>query len=224
MHLQPVNSNTTAFGANHLRSIKIASDALNSRATKIDIYSIDKKDSDLIGKLLLKTDLKSRSDEKALQEKSTLDNTLRYVLNKALHLENNQNSGVLISVKNNKYVTGLLDYTNSGMPLIKDLMAWNKRDREVTRSNLLVGFLNNVAKNSEKSDVVAYAEPKSKGNKWLKEVGFSAPEGPKYARERVKLDADKVAEVAAEQEKSIQNLHVLDTNANEDVKLVNLII
>ena len=74
MQIQSVN-NAPNFQANYLRTAeKSVKYGLYSAPSKIDIYSIDSRDKDLIEKLLVKTDLKmTRKDAAAVKEKNSIN-------------------------------------------------------------------------------------------------------------------------------------------------------
>lgn len=223
MHLQPINNTTPNFGASYLRSARIAGGRLKSHENVIDIYSINKDDRDLIEKLMMKIDLKERQDSMAVKEKNTVNSTIRYVLNKALHLDKKSKDGVFIAVKDGKQVTGLLDYTNGESPLLKNLISWHGKDRETSRINLFTEFLRTVDRSNQERgwhemvDVAAYAEPKTKGNKWLKESGFHAPAQPKSPRERLKMDAALIPGSIREKEALAHEMKI-----KNDVKIQNV--
>ena len=228
MHLQPINNTTPNFGASYLRSARIAGSKFKSHENVIDIYSINKDDKDLIEKLLMKIDLKERKDSTAVKEKNNINNTIRYVLNKALHLDKKSKDGVYIAVKDGKQVTGLLDYTNGESPMLKNLISWYGKDRETSRVNLFTEFLKSIDKKNqeldwhERFDVAAYAEPKTKGNKWLKASGFHAPAQPKSPRERLQLDANLIPGSIREKEASAYEMKIKSDEKAQNIKLHDL--
>lgn len=195
MQIQSVNS-APNFQANHLRTAVKLSQKTGKPSSTIDIYSINNSDNDLINKLLMKIDLRERTDLRAVKEKKNVNDTIRYVLNKALHLSEKSKDGVYIAVKDGKQVTGFLDYSDGGIPMIKNLTSWRGNQHDMTRTNLFTTFLRSVAKGNqsrndfEKVSIMAYAEPKSKGYKWLLNNGFLAPTQMKAVRQRVELEPD----------------------------------
>lgn len=83
MQIQSIK-NTPNFQANYLRTAQqTVKYGCISKQTPIDIYSIDSRDKDLIEKLLVKIDLReNRKDASAVKEKNSLNDTIRFVLNK----------------------------------------------------------------------------------------------------------------------------------------------
>lgn len=191
MQIQPVN-NSPDFQANHLRTAQILNK--KNKINLIDIYSINKSDKNLIDNLLLKINTKKRLDNYGVREKNNVNDTVSYLLRKASMLDAEAKDGVYIAVKNGKQVTGILDYTDGGIPLLKNLTVWSGGNKEASRKNLFTEFLRHVERrnnsSAEPSDIFVYAEPKSKGNKWLKESGFMpAEKNRNVIRERLKMDA-----------------------------------
>lgn len=228
MHLQPISNTTPNFQANHLRSVKVLSGALQAKQDVIDIYSINKSDKDVIQKLLNKIDMKDRRDGFAVKEKNTVNNAIRLVLNRALGLSNDKDGGVYLAIKNNKKVAGVLDYTMSEAPLLKNLVAWRGSNQEAVRANLFSEFLKNVNDANQKVewhdrvDVFAYAEPESKGNKWLKESGFRAPAQEKIVRERLELDANLIPSSIHEKDTISPDIRIVPDIKKENVELKDL--
>ena len=223
MQIQAVN-NAPNFQANYLRTAQQAVKyGSHPASSKIDIYSIDSRDKDLIEKLLVKTDLKpNRKDAAAVKEKNNINDTIRYILNKALHLDEKSNDGVYIAVKNNKHLTGLLDFTNGSSPVLKNLISWRGNKDEATRSNLFEEFLRYIEKANNnrnwysKVDITAYSEPKTKGTRWLKENGFVLPEGSKASvRERLVMEDDVIA---SSRQKVEERLEAAGLKVNKNLK------
>lgn len=227
MQIQSVN-NTPNFQANHLRTAKMAVGAVKPRETTIDIYSINKADSDIINKLLMKIDLKDRKDAKAVKEKNNINDTIRYVLTKALNLKENSKDGVYIAVKDGKHVTGVLDFTNGGMPLMKNLMSWSGNKNDASRMNLFTEFLRGVARSNKNRnafnavDIAVYAEPKTKGHKWLLDNGFEVPEQMKIVRQRLVMHDDVISTVAKVKETLLEANTGMKINKNMKHKQVEL--
>lgn len=230
MQIQSVN-NTPNFQANHLRTAKMITGAVKPKETTIDIYSINKADSDIINKLLMKIDLKNRLDAKAVKEKNNVNDTLRYVLNKALNLKEDSKDGVYIAVKDGKHVTGVLDFTNGGMPLMKNLISWSGNKNDISRMNLFTEFLRGVARSNKNRnvfnavDITAYAEPKTKGHKWLIGNGFEVPEQMKAARQRLVMHDDVISTTAKGNDYLLEANTGMKINKNmkhEQVELKNL--
>lgn len=216
MQIQSIN-NTPNFQANYLRTAQqTVKYGLHSKQTPIDIYSIDSRDKDLIEKLLVKIDLReNRKDASAVKEKNSLNDTIRFVLNKALHLDEKSRDGVFIAVKDNKQLTGLLDFSNGDLPMLKNLISWRGNKDDVTRSNLMAEFLKHVEKANnnrkwyDKVNITVYSEPKSKGNKWLKQNGFGLPDGSKPAiRERLVMECDVIYSSRKNLEQKLENAGV----------------
>lgn len=227
MQIQSVN-NAPNFQANHLRTAKMITGAVKPKETTIDIYSINKADSDVINKLLLKIDLKDRKDAKAVKEKNNVNDTIRYVLTKALNLKEDSKDGVYIAVKDGKHVTGVLDYTNGGMPLMKNLMSWNGNKNDASRLNLFTEFLRGVARSNKNrnvfnaADIAVYAEPKTKGHKWLLNNGFEVPEQMKAARQRLVMQDDVISTIAKVDETLLEANTGMKINKNMKHKQVEL--
>ncbi len=210
MQIQPIN-NAPNFQANHLRTAKkIVKSGNRNVTTKIDIYSINKSDNDLIKKLLQKVDIQERSDSKAIKEKGSINDSIRSALNKALNLDEKSNDGVLIAVKNNKRITGILDYTDGGTPMINNLAAWRSDRDGMTRVNLFAQFMRIIAKENlkhndfEKVDVAALADPATKGHKWLRENGFRAIPPSSSSKERMVVRNDFILSSAKGAEKRLE--------------------
>lgn len=223
MQIQAVN-NVPNFQANYLRTAQQAVKyGSHPASSKIDIYSIDSRDKDLIEKLLVKIDLReNRKDVSAVKEKNNINDTIRYVLNKALHLDENSRDGVFIAVKDNKQLTGLLDFSNGVSPMLKNLISWRGNKDDVTRANLMAEFLKHVEKANnkrkwyDKVDITAYSEPKTKGTRWLKENGFVLPEGSKAsARERLVMEDDVIA---SSRQKVEERLEAAGLKVNKNLK------
>lgn len=221
MQIQSVN-NTPNFQANYLRTAKqTVKSGLYTKQTPIDIYSIDSRDRDLIEKLLVKVDLvRDRRDEIVLNGKKRINETIRYVLNKALHLDEKSQDGVFIAVQNNKYLCGLLDFSNGSSPELKNLTSWRGNKNDITRSNLLAEFLqcvekaNNNRKWYDKVNITAYSKPESNGNKWLKQNGFGFSDGSESAiRERLVMKSDVISSSRKSLEQKLENAGV-DINKN----------
>lgn len=227
MQIQSVN-NTPNFQANHLRTAKMITGAVKPRETSIDIYSINKSDSDIINKLLMKIDLKNRLDAKAVKEKNNVNDTIRYVLTKALQLKEGSKDGIYISVKDGKHVTGILDFTNGGMPLMKNLISWSGNKNDASRINLFTEFLRGVARSNKNrnifnvADITAYAEPKTKGHKWLIGNGFEVPEQMKSTRQRLVMQDDVISTVAKTGETLLEENTGMKINKNMKHKQVEL--
>ena len=223
MQIQSIN-NTPNFQANYLRTAQqTVKYGLHSKQTPVDIYSIDSRDKDLIEKLLVKIDLReNRKDASAVKEKNSINDTIRFVLNKALHLDEKSRDGVFIAVNNNKHLSGLLDFTNASSPVLKNLISWRRNKDDVTRSNLFAEFLryvekaNNNRKWYDKVDISVYSEPKTKGTRWLKENGFVLPEKSKDSvRERLVME-DEV--IASARQKVENKLEAAGLNVNKNLK------
>ncbi len=228
MHLQPISATMPAFEANYLRRANITNGMSKVKNDFIDVYSINKDDKDLIQKLLCKVDLQERRDSMAVKEKNNINSTIRYLLNKALNISDDSKGGVYIAVKNNKQVTGMLDYTDSGVPLLKNLIAWHGKDKEITRVNLFNELLqrtnraNAMLPVEEQVELVTYAEPKTKGAKWLKDKGFYAPSQTMYSRERLKMDANTIPEKINENQVSDLKMEVTSHLDRPNVQLKDL--
>lgn len=227
MQVQSVN-NTPNFQANHLRTAKMIAGSVKPKETTIDIYSINKADSDIINKLLMKIDLIDRKDAKAVKEKNNINDTIRYVLTKALNLKEDSKDGVYIAVKDGKHVTGVLDFTNCGMPLLKNLMSWSGNKNDASRINLFTEFLRGVARSNKNRnifnavDIAAYAEPKTKGHKWLLNNGFEVPEQMKAARQRLVMQDDVISSIAKVDETLLEANTGMKINKNMKHKQVEL--
>ena len=225
MQIQAINTNTPNFQANRLRTAsKLITDQKQPKSV-IDIYSINKSDSDLINKLLMKIDLKDRSDLLAVKEKNNVNDAIRNILTKALNLTEKSSDGVYMAVSNNKYVTGLLDYTNGGIPLMKNLVVWRNANKGAARMNLFAQFLHDSQK-AGKTDVVAYAEPKSKGGKWLLEHGFGIPDQNNFPRHRFVISKNDLKNNIKSTEKTIEtnsNMQAAEKSEN-NIELNNLIL
>ena len=222
MQIQSVK-NTPSFQANRLRTaFKLAENA-GKYQSAIDIYSINSSDSGLIDKLLLKLDLKERTDSFAIKEKPNVNETIRNILTKAKMLKEDSSDGVYLAVQNGKRVTGFLDYTNSGMPLLKNLVAWRGKNQSNTRLNLFTEFLQRVGIKSQES-ITSYSEEKSKGNKWLRDLGFGIPPQSRYARQRLLMPQNTVSENAAKCEKMLENddLKITQYSKPQMIELTNL--
>lgn len=223
MQIQSINTNTPNFQANRLRTAVRLAKTANRPNTSIDIYSINSSDSELINKLLMKIDLKNRTDLFAVKEKNNVNDTIRNVLTKALNLTEKSSDGVYIAVKNGKHVTGLLDFTDSGIPLLKNLVVWRGNKKNDTRMNLFMQFLKGVGKKS-KTNVVAYAEDKTKGGKWLLEQGFTIPPQNRFARQRFVMPKNEIKSNLDKFEKHIENNPetTISDKIQKDVTLTNL--
>lgn len=222
MQIQSVN-NTPAFQANHLRTaVKLAQNAGQHKAA-IDIYSINKSDSEFINKLLLKLDLKDRADGTAVKEKRNINDTIRSVLTKALHLDEKSNDGVYMAVENGKRISGFLDYTNGGMPLIKSLVSWRGKEKNNVRMNLFSEFLHKVGIPSGE-DIAVYAEPKSKGHKWLLEQGFTIPAQPAFTRQRLVMPQEAVIANTAKSDRLLEDnagMKITQNSERTQIELTN---
>lgn len=232
MQILPVNNNAPNFEANRLRTAEMISERISHNkkvliADNITIYSINKSDKGLIDNLLSKLGAKNRSDANAVKEKNTVNDTISYVLNKALHLDEKVKDGVYIAVKNDKQITGILDFTDGGIPLLKNLVVWGGGNKEASRVNLFTQFLRSVERRNKKAleqaDIFVYAEPKTKGNKWLKESGFiSTEKDNKVIRERLKMDASVISDNARNREFDVEfitNMHINKNMKHEKVEL-----
>ena len=223
MQIQSINTNTPNFQANRLRTAVRLAKAANQPNTSIDIYSINSSDSEFINKLLMKIDLKNRKDSHGLKEKENVNDTIRNVMNKALKLNENSSDGVYIAVKNGKHITGLLDYTNGGIPLLKNLVVWRGNKENDSRMNLFMQFLKNIGKKS-KTDVVTYAETGTKGSEWLLEQGFTIPNQNLFTRQRFVMTKKDVRANLNKFENYIENNSetTLTDKVQKDVRLTNL--
>lgn len=232
MQIQPVNNNAQNFEANRLRTADMISKRIYNNKKilspyNVTIYSINKSDKSLIESLLLKLEAKNRSDANAVKEKNTVNDTIRYVLKKASMLDDKSKDGVYIAVENDKQITGILDFTDSGLPLLKNLVVWGSGNKEVGRVNLFTQFLRSVERKNKKAleqaDIFVYAEPKTKGNKWLKKSGFiSTEKDNKVIRERLKMDASAISENARNREFDIEimtNVFIDDNMKHKKVEL-----
>lgn len=224
MQIQTVN-NSPNFQANHLRTAKMVNKKI--KVNSIDIYSINKSDKSLIDNLLLKLDAKKRSDANGVREKNNVNDTVSYVLRKASMLEGKAKDGVYIAVKNGKQVTGILDFTDGGIPLLKNLTVWGKGNKEASRENLFTEFLRYVERknnsSAEPSDIFVYAEPRSKGNKWLKESGFMSTEKNRNViRERLRMDSSVIGQNARNREFDVEFVTGMKINKNMKHKQVEL--
>ena len=213
MQVYAIN-NTPNFQANRLMTIKTASKNVKSKMfDQVDIYSIDKRDSNVINNLLMKLDLvEVRKDTYALREKSTVNNTIRHILNKALNLDETSKDGVVIAVKNNKNVIGLSDYINNSNPIIKNLTSWRGNVDNTTRKNLLASTIKKIIHDSSDlskiNDISVYTNSKNKNHKWLVEQGFVASKTKQQDTTQYKLDLSN-------------NIHY-DNVDNSQVELQNL--
>lgn len=189
--------NALNFQANHLRTVKFMTGTFNSKENIIDIYSINKTDKDLINKLFLKLDHGERKDPRAITEKPSINSTIRYLLTKALMKEEKSKYGVYIAVENNKKINGILDFTNSEIPLLKNLTVWGG-NKEKSRMLLFKEFMTEMAKNNkmkpkeECMDIFVYSESSVSGNKWLRDLGFQPADNNKYPRERLFITDDHI--------------------------------
>lgn len=222
MQIQSVN-NTPAFQANQLRTVYKFAKNTGKHQTSIDIYSINKSDSELIDKLLLKVDLKNRADGLAIREKQNVNDAIRNILTKAKMLNENSTDGVYMAVQNSDRVIGFLDYTNGGMPLLKNLVALRGKEQNNTRLNLFTEFLQRVGIKS-KENIANYSEEKSKGNRWLQAQGFEVPQQIRYARQRLLMPQENVSENAAKCEQILENngLKVTQYSEPRRIELTNL--
>lgn len=224
MQIQTVN-NSPNFQANHLRTAKMVNKKI--KVNSIDIYSISKSDKSLIDNLLLKLDAKKRSDANGVREKNNVNDTVSYVLRKASMLDGKAKDGVYIAVKNGKQVTGILDFTDGGIPLLKNLTVWGNGNKEASRVNLFTEFLRYVERRNNSSavpsDIFVYTEPGSKGNKWLKESGFmSAEKNRNVIRERLRMDASVIGQNARNREFDVEFVTGMKINKNMKHKQVEL--
>ncbi len=223
MQIQAINTNTPNFQANRIRTAVRFVKANNRPDTSIDIYSINSSDRDLINKLLMKVDLKNRTDSFGLKEKENVNDTIRNVLNKALKLNEKSSDGVYMAVKNGKHVTGFLDFTNGGIPLLKNLVVWRGNKENDIRMNLFMQFLKGVGQ-KEQTGVTAYAETGTKGGKWLLEQGFTLPPQNRFARQRFVMPQDELKSNLDKFEKHIENdpETTVSDKIQKDVQLTNL--
>ena len=222
MQIQSVK-NTPSFQANRLRTAMKLTENTGKYQSAIDIYSINSSDSALIDKLLLKLDLKERTDSFAIKEKPNVNETIRNILTKAKMLKEDSSDGVYLAVQNGKRVTGFLDYTNSGIPLLKNLVVWKGKEQDNTRLNLFTEFLKGVGITSSES-ITSYSEEKSRGNKWLQTQGFEIPQQYKFARQRLVMPQENVSENAAkcEQKLGTNGFEVTQYSEPQMIELTNL--
>lgn len=138
-------------------------------------------------------------------------------------LDEKSTDGVYMAVENGKHVAGFLDYTNSGIPLLKNLVSWRGKETNNVRMNLFTQFLESVGIKSNE-DVVSYAEPNIKGNKWLREQGFGVPKQSVYLRQRLVMPQNTVSENAVKLENDLEKtgLKVTQYSKPRTVELTNL--
>lgn len=208
MHIQN-NNNTPNFGAKRIRIVKkfVSTDKLTKIA---NIYSIDKSDKVFIERFISNLDNKQRIDNAAIKEKATVNETLKMVLAKALLIENQAKGGVYIAVNNKNQVCGSLDFTNSGIPVLKNVMVWGKENKSAIRGGLLTEFLRHINKinksSSEAVDIYSYCEPGIPGNKILKSLGFKTIISRyNFIRERLFMSSENISGNIKKSETALEN-------------------
>ena len=223
------NNNYINFGANHIRTIrKIAgSNKVNNIA---NIYSIDKTDKAFLERFISNLDNEQRFDKAAIKEKATVNETLKMVLEKALHLDKKSKDSVYIAVNNKNQVCGSLDFTNSGIPVLKNVMVWGKENKSAIRGGLLTEFLRHVNKINNSSlgatDIYSYCEPKIPGNKVLKSLGFKTVISKyNFIRERLRMASGNIRQNIKMSEESLEkrlNIKFSKNQKHESVQLDKL--
>lgn len=147
MQVNTIN-NSTSF-----KGIKLQT--LNSSSKKIDIYSLDSRDGSFISKLSdLTQNISLPKDTFKIGNK-----TPRQILLNALHkasvsTKNDYTSKILLSVENDRTITGILNAEYEGDMTIKDLAVWTKRE---TVQGLLSTMINETQK-LQNSALIIYAD------------------------------------------------------------------
>ena len=203
------NNNSPYFGANHIRTVEKVLRP-NKFKNIANIYSINKTDKDFIEHLIANLDKNQRIDKAAIKEKAGVNETLKMVLEKALLLDDKSKCGVYIAVNNKNRVCGSLDFTNSGIPVLKNVMVWGKENKSAIRGGLLTEFLRHINKINKSSgeavDIYSYCEPGIPGNKILKSLGFKTIISRyNFIRERLFMSSENISGNIKKSETALEN-------------------
>ena len=139
---------------------------------KIDIYSLDGRDKRFITRMvdLIENNGIPRSTMKIGEE--TTEQVVLNALKKAAHIKKGDYTPkVLISVENNKYITGILQAEDNGDIKINGMAVWNKD--KITRKSLLHTMLDEVHKLKDFSLIIPLKEMKKSMRTFCRELGFT---------------------------------------------------
>lgn len=158
--------NKTNFNGIKLQTIK-------TPLKKIDIYSLDSRDKNFITRLsdlLQQTALPA--DTVKIGNKTPKQITLNALNKASITSKNNYSSRILISVENDKSITGIINAELEGDIQIKGLAVWGKND---AKQGLLSSILKETQKFQDTALIIPIEEVTGKMETFCKKFGFRKP-------------------------------------------------
>lgn len=194
MQIQKVNNAPDYRPIFQANLVGRASAKIGEKAEKtvVEVYSVSKKDKTFLERFLNILNVNGfLKDEKAAAANGDVKGALKNAIKKAMNMDNADSyDRVLISVEDNKKITGIIDYGVNGDMNVNSFAAWADNGRSMSRKALLLSALNSTKKAKDYAFEIPLRNLSEKGQQYFKNLGFSVDKKSK----NMFIDFDKLGE------------------------------